>query len=92
MFHNSADGIGSQFCLALFVFVECIILNAMNTVAGHAWSWSGSTQIEAPTAAVFQPVVVVLKASTWWQWVPIELASWCNAQGLKSHIVAMELT
>lgn len=36
--------------------------------------------------------VVVLKASTWWQWVPIELANWCNALGLKSQIVAMELT
>lgn len=54
MFHNNADGIGLQFYLACS---EYIILIAVSAVAGHAWSLSASTQTEAATAAVLQPVL-----------------------------------
>lgn len=54
MFQNSADEIGSYFHLACS---ECIIVNAVNTVADHAWSWSASTHTEVVTAVVLQPVL-----------------------------------
>ena len=64
MFPSSADGIG----------LLCIIWIAISTIAGHARTIVCLTVRQRRQQLQLSASVVVLKAGTWWQWVPTELA------------------